>query len=202
MKAARNNSEAPGHTEEMRRTPTDQSEDLERQFEHLYEEYAPAVMAYALRRTTLQAAQDIVAETFVVAWRRMGEIPGDAVLPWLYGVAHKVDGNRVRTEARQQSLVNRIRTEPRITMTPESAPHSNLLAALASMPRHDREVLMLTAWEGLSTGEASLVLDCSPTAVRLRLYRARRRLRVRLDQIDAEDTLPRVPIRSWTKESL
>ncbi len=185
----------------MGRMLGDRPDDPERQFVQLYEQYAPAVMAYALRRTTPDAAQDIVADTFLVAWRRLAEIPADRVLPWLYGVAYKIQGNRRRSDARQRSLVKRIQAEAS-GPTSDGDVNSNVLAALASLPPHDREVLMLTAWEGLSTAEAALAIDCSPTAARVRLYRARRKLKVRLDQIEDADDIRQVSVRSWTKESL
>src|SRR5580704_4712059 len=58
-------------------------------FELLYARHAPAVKAYVLRRADASSADDVVAEVFVVCWRRFHELPPDA-LPWLLGVARRV----------------------------------------------------------------------------------------------------------------
>lgn len=192
------------YTKDMRRSAANRRDNVERQFVHLYEEHAPAVMAYALRRATFEGAQEIVAETFVIAWRRIHDIPSDAALPWLYGVARKVHGNRLRADRRQQHLLRRIQTEPSEAIAWGAGDNSSsLMLALASLRPSDREVLMLTAWEGLTTQEAAVVLNCSSQAVRLRLFRARRKLRARLAHVDSDDRLHRPTMEStWTEESM
>ena len=76
-------------------------------FEGLFRENYAAVRGYALRRATPEAAQDVVAETFLVAWRRLDDVPDDA-LPWLYGVARRVLANQRRSASRGAALERRL----------------------------------------------------------------------------------------------
>jgi len=151
----------------------------EEHFRRIYAGNFEAVLAYATRRVGQPAdAADVVAETFLVAWRRHREIPpGDEARLWLYGVARRVLANHHRGDARRERL------RERLALFAASAPgtdHAARLAvreALARLPEPDRELLMLTAWEGLEPREAASVLRISPAAVRTRLSRARTRLR-------------------------
>ena len=115
----------------------------------------PAVRGYALRRTSTDAAQDVVAETFLTAWRRLDDVPADA-LPWLFGVARRVLANQRRSENRATALAERVAAAgPAATSAPEEALGEAELvrAALASLSEKDREALMLVAWHGLSGSE-------------------------------------------------
>ena len=76
-------------------------------FEEMFTEHYAAVRGYALRRTSADAAQDAVAETFLVAWRRLDDVPPDA-LPWLFGVARRVLANQRRSAARSEALEERL----------------------------------------------------------------------------------------------
>jgi RNA polymerase sigma-70 factor, ECF subfamily len=148
------------------------------------EAHTAAVLAYALRRTSREDAADVVAETFLVAWRRLDEVDEHGELPWLYGVARRVLLSQQRAATRQIRIAERVAAaEPSaLPETPAASTGSRrVLAALATLPEKEREVLMLTAWEELSGSEAARVLGCSATAYRIRLHRARRRLRERLD---------------------
>jgi RNA polymerase sigma-70 factor (ECF subfamily) len=148
---------------------TDRSE----AFERLYAEHAPAIFAYALRRIERDAAQDVVSETFVVAWRRFGDWPSQP-LPWLYGVARKVLANQRRSLRRQARVADRLAEQSSFSSPP--VPDGALLAALGALGERDRELLMLVAWEGLSPQEAAIAIGCSANACRIRLHRARRKL--------------------------
>jgi RNA polymerase sigma factor (sigma-70 family) len=144
--------------------------------------FAP-LLAYALRRVEQhEDAADVVAETFLVAWRRSPEIPaGDEARLWLYGVARRVLANHHRGGIRRERLGERLRQ--RLTSTVGADPGSEVperlavQAALARLGELDREVLTLTVWEGLQPREVATVLEVSPEAVRTRLTRARGRLR-------------------------
>ena len=145
------------------------------------EAHTAAVLAYALRRTSREDAADVVAETFLVAWRRLDDVDERTALPWLYAVARRVLLSQQRTTRRQQAIAQRVAVG--LPEAPAEAPLGSprVLEALAALSEGEREVLMLAAWEELSGSEAARVLGCSATAYRIRLHRARKRLRERLD---------------------
>jgi RNA polymerase sigma-70 factor (ECF subfamily) len=152
--------------------------DLESRFEALYRAHADAVHAYALRRTSPAAADDVVAETFLVVWRRLSDVPEPA-LPWMLGVARRVLANRRRTDSRADALARRLAgTEP--TTAPahdiDDELNQRVRFALAGLGERDRELLMLVAWEGLRVQEAAEVLGVRSGTLAVRLHRARKRL--------------------------
>lgn len=158
--------------------------DRDARFRRLCEEHTAALLAYALRRTSREDAADVVAETFLVAWRRLDEVDEAGERPWLYAVARRVLLGQQRAARRQVRIAERVAAaEPAaLRETPAASPGSRrVLDALAALPEKEREALMLAAWEELSGSEAARVLGCSATAYRIRLHRARRRLRERLD---------------------
>jgi RNA polymerase sigma factor (sigma-70 family) len=155
----------------------------EDRFRLIYAGNFEPLLAYALRRVDQPAdAADVVAETFLVAWRRHREIPdGAEARLWLYGVARRVLSNHLRGGVRRERLGVRLRQRLAAPGPPdpgsEVPDRLDVRAALARLGDLDREVLMLTAWEGLEPREAASVLDVSPAVVRTRLSRARARLR-------------------------
>ena len=155
----------------------------EERFRRVYAGNFQPLMAFALRRVEHpEDAADVVAETFLVAWRRNRDLPADdEVKLWLYGVARRVLANHHRGGARRERLGDRLRQRITsvVTADPGSAVPERLAvrAALARLGETDREVLMLTAWEGLEPREVAVVLRVSAAAVRTRLSRARARLR-------------------------
>jgi RNA polymerase sigma factor (sigma-70 family) len=159
------------------------SKEVERQFRLLFDCYYRRVLAYALRRESNRtAAEDVVAETFLVAWRRIGDVPaGDDALPWLLGVARRVLANARRTDARRDRLLARLRQEPMVEVTEavDAAPlasdaRAQILGALSRLRPGDAELLQLAVWEQLSHAQIALVLECSVNAVGIRLHRARK----------------------------
>jgi len=156
--------------------------DREARFGRLCKAHAAAVLAYALRRVPREDAADVVAETFLVAWRRLDEVDERSALPWLYAVARRVLLSHQRSTRRQRAIAERIAAaEPSSPAETSPAPGSRrVVEALAGLSEQEREVLMLCAWEELSSSEAARVLGCSATAYRIRLHRARKRLRERL----------------------
>lgn len=155
----------------------------ERRFADLYRENAREVLGYALRRSVdPDEAADVVAETFLVAWRRLAEVPpDDAARLWLYGTARRVLANHDRGARRRDRLTERLRGELcRELPTALPQEESVFLQALAELKDTDRELLMLIGWEELTPTQAAEVLGISPFAARTRLHRARRRLRGRL----------------------
>jgi RNA polymerase sigma-70 factor (ECF subfamily) len=147
----------------------------EKQFEEIYESHHGAVEAYVRRRMAADLVDDAVAETFLVCWRKIGDVPADS-LPWLYAVARKTIANQRRAAQRiSPAMANVAAGEPE----PEEDPV--LAAAFAQLSDRDREVLRLVAWEGLSLRQASTVLDCTTVSCRVRFHRAKRRLAVLLE---------------------
>jgi DNA-directed RNA polymerase specialized sigma24 family protein len=145
-------------------------------FAALFEAHFDALLAYARRRTPqLSDAEDVVAETFTVVWRRLDHLPprSDAHLPWLYAIARRVLTNYRRGTQRRGRLFERLRRAP----VPPPPPQFDVGAALQSLPERDREILRLVAWESLTHTEAGAVLGISANAVAIRVHRARERLR-------------------------
>ena len=155
----------------------------EDRFRRVYAGNFAPLLAYAMRRVEqYEDAADVVAETFLVAWRRGRELPADdEARLWLYGVARRVLANHHRGGVRRERLGDRLRQ--RITAVVAADPGTEVAerltvqAALARLGELDREVLTLTVWEGLQPREVAAVLQVSPDAVRTRLSRARARLR-------------------------
>ncbi len=163
----------------------------EKRFRRVYDDAFESLLAYALRRVEQPAdAADVVAETFLVAWRRGRQMPdGDEAKLWLYGVARRVLANHHRGGVRRERLGERLRQ--RLHQTAADPGHEvperlTVRAALARLADLDREVLMLTFWEGLEPREAAVVLGVTPMAARARLSRARARFR---DLMDADPVL-------------
>jgi RNA polymerase sigma factor (sigma-70 family) len=155
-------------------------------FEELFRANYPAVRAFALRRTSPEVAQDVVAETFLVAWRRFDDVPDDA-LPWLFGVARRVLANQRRASGRGEALQQRLAGAEvgRPASPEESVTESEVVrAALARLSERDREALMLVAWHGLSGRRAARAAGCTRAAFDVRLHRARRRLAALLKELD------------------
>jgi RNA polymerase sigma-70 factor (ECF subfamily) len=155
-------------------------------FGKLYREQARAILAYALRRVENPAdAADVVAETFLVAWRRLDEVPlGQRERLWLYGVARRVTANVRRAEGRRTRLAERLsETLPTASSFDPGLDGEALevMRAMAGLGEEERELLLLVTWDELSPSEAAKVLGLSPLAARSRLHRARRRLRALLE---------------------
>jgi RNA polymerase sigma-70 factor, ECF subfamily len=146
----------------------------EAELEALWHDWHRHVLAYALRRVDRPTAEEVVAETFVIAWRRMDELP-DPPLPWLLGVARRVLANVRRGERRRVALLDRLRQQPAVGTTPPPGAEGRALAALAQLRERDREALLLHAWEGLDHAGAATVMGCSAATFAVRFHRARER---------------------------
>jgi RNA polymerase sigma factor (sigma-70 family) len=148
-------------------------------FRALFQEAYPALRRYALHRGLGGAdADDLAAAALEVAWRRFDEVPADAALPWLYGVARNLLRNQARKDRRHEVLLARLTTRAPQSYDPADA--GAIREALEALGEEDRELLKLVAWDGLSPSEAAVALGCSAAAARTRLHRARNRLAARL----------------------
>lgn len=156
-------------------------------FVSLYHDNYRILLAYARRRVDEQTADEVVSETFLVAWRRRDEVPEGYERAWLFGVAR----NTVLTAARSARRLNRLRSKIRGATPPawaDSPPEvtdraSALLPALRSLREADREILMLVAWEEMSHAEIGEAMGISPNAVAIRVHRARKRLDDRMNTL-------------------
>lgn len=161
----------------------DEHERENHRFRALYDAHYGAVAAYARRRVATDAdAQDVVSETFAIAWRRMPEVPdADAALPWLYGVARRVLANQRRGNQRRADLSARLRFHGEVSEDIEDqvvagAERTLVLSALSRLRRSDQELLRLAVWEELPHRDIAGVIGCSDSSVAVRLHRARTRL--------------------------
>jgi RNA polymerase sigma factor (sigma-70 family) len=162
----------------------------EQRFGRLYREHAREILGYALRRCPdSEDAADVVADTFLAAWRRLPEVPiGSEGRLWLYGTARFVLANQRRGERRRSRLTEQLRAELRQQIPSEAGEDPyGVLEALDELAEPDRELLMLVGWEELTPAQAARVLGVTPLAARSRLHRARRRLRAQLERAGAAE---------------
>jgi RNA polymerase sigma-70 factor (ECF subfamily) len=172
-------------------------------FEDIFDSHHRAILAYALRRTTRREdAADIVAETFLVAWRRLGDVPVGDELLWLYAVARRVLANAHRGERRLDALAHQLRLELRSLDVPatEHPRADEVRSAIATLGPQDRELVQLAYWEDLSPSQIATVLEVPASTVRVRLHRARNALRAALEP-SQRPHLPVVPTPLHSKET-
>jgi RNA polymerase sigma-70 factor (ECF subfamily) len=167
-------------------------------FEALFQEHVPAIASYC--RWCLRSrgdAEDAVAEVFLVAWRRLDEVPtGEAARPWLYATARRVVANQIRAHARRGKLNERLNGQPVALEQREDEPLAGQVhEALAALAPHDRELLFLAECEGLTATEIGAIMRRPPVTVRVRLHRAKRRFRAAFDALTpATDTTVSRPV--------
>lgn len=144
-----------------------------------------AVTAYARRRGS-RDPDGVAAEAMTIAWRRLDDVPADDPLPWLYGTAR----NLVLAEARRSAPSAAATADGRYVDQPPVEIDPTLERALRGLSQLDRETLLLVAWEDLTPGQAAKALGISPVAFRVRLLRARRRLRTSLEEAQTASPSP------------
>jgi RNA polymerase sigma factor (sigma-70 family) len=154
-------------------------------FEALFRRYHDDLCRFALRRVHASCVADVVAQVFLVAWRRRADVPPGDERAWLFGVAVKVAGNELRAGSRRARLRQRLERDARVweavADTGEVVTTTAWVrAVLATLPAAEQEALRLTEWDQLDAGEAARVAGCSRGAFRVRLHRARRHMAARL----------------------
>lgn len=158
----------------------------ERRFNRLYEQTSDDVLAYLVRRSrSMEDAADALAETYAAAWKKLDTLPdGDRARLWLFGAA-QIELRKASSRARSDDgLVAQLANElvaangHQLSTTDRD---ESLWQAVSQLPARDREILALTAWEGLAPRQIATVMGMSANAVRLRLKRARRTLRAVLE---------------------
>lgn len=168
-------------------------------FTTLWDAYAGQVFAYTCRHVDHHTAQEVVAETFLVAWRRLADVP-EPGLPWLLVVARNTVSNNRRAVRRHDALAAEMaRIEEMTASIPATdvtvTDRAEVLEALATLTPAEREALLLTAWDGLNATEAARVAGCSVPAMHVRLFRARRRLHAGL----SAEPVTSIPLRATTR---
>jgi RNA polymerase sigma factor (sigma-70 family) len=162
---------------------TPASETREDRFESLFRSNRTGILTYFLRRVAAKPdAADLLAETFVIAWRKIEKIPADdAGRLWLYGVARRLLANYFRHERVETALAGDLReriglqVEHRIGL--ESVPFEDVIAgSLDTLSAADREIIELSAWEQLTPTEIAGVVGIKAGTARVRLHRIRRTL--------------------------
>jgi RNA polymerase sigma factor (sigma-70 family) len=163
-------------------------------FGTIFDRHSPYIHRYLARRLGRDAADDLLSEAFVAAFRRRRSYARDRVdaRPWLYGIAANLVRQHRREEVRRLRLQASVRAEPDHPGPADAADErvsaqagrKPLLAALAGLAHRDREVLLLVAWEDLSYPEVATALNIPVGTVRSRLHRARRQMRAGLPELD------------------
>jgi len=159
-------------------------------FESMAAVVSDPVQRYLRRRATADESDDVFADVLLTIWRRLDDVPADAVLPWSYGVARRALSNHRRAASRHLRLVERLEAERepiQVADPADSLEDEDLAAALAALPVADQEVLRLWAWEHLEPREIAQTLGSTANAVSLRLSRAQKKL---ADHMTRQDPLP------------
>ncbi|WP_433352701.1 RNA polymerase sigma factor [Microtetraspora malaysiensis] len=195
---------------EMSRAEADDASCIERSrrdpevFAEVFRKHAPDITRYVTRRLGDDAADDVVAETFLTAFRQRDgyDLSHRSARPWLYGIATNLMRRHVRTEVRQLRLVQRTgvdsvtasfseRSDERLSA---EASGRRLAGALAALPKGHRDALLLVAWGGLSYLEVSEALNIRLGTVQSRINRARGKLRKELGGINPLATISEEPL--------
>jgi RNA polymerase sigma-70 factor (ECF subfamily) len=160
-------------------------DDPRERFERLAAEVVEPVRRFLARRTDPATADDVLAETLLVCWRRLDQVPEPA-LPWVYGVARNCLANIQRGDRRQVRLAAKITAvdPPQEAVHEPDPPDPRIEAALAALRPEEADLLRLWAWEQLGPGEIAEVLGITPNAVSIRLHRARGKFVEQLRKID------------------
>lgn len=154
-------------------------------FETLFAAQHAPVRAYVRRRASAELVDDVVAETFLVAWRRWDRVPASDPLPWLLAVARRQLANQLRAQRRRGALGERLQAVLPVSppaWQPPAGLDPQLAGAMASLTEAEREALLLVAWEGLDGDRAARAADCTPAAFRVRLHRARKHVAAALGE--------------------
>ena len=164
----------------------------EARYREVFERHHRQIYAYFRRRIDIDSAMDCTSDTFLVAWRRLEDIPsGDGELRWLYTVARNVLRNSYRSKRRSRHLLGELDHDlPDTADTPDlvvvrGEEEREVIEAVRRLSRNDQEVLLLSVWEELPRDDIAVVLGCTPHAVSQRLHMATKRLAREIEKSSA-----------------
>jgi RNA polymerase sigma factor (sigma-70 family) len=149
-------------------------------FAAIFDRHFDALHGYLARRAGAGRAEDLAANTFVIAFERRGTFraEADSARPWLLGIATNLLRSEWRSEQRALQTLAQLESAASAALSPAGASgHEGLGAALSALDPDQRDVLLLHAWEDLSYEEIARALEIPIGTVRSRLARGRQRLR-------------------------
>lgn len=169
-------------------------------FDVLFQRHVAGIASYCRWRSgSLSDAEDAVADVFLIAWRRLEDVPtGDQARPWLYATARRVLANQARANRRSRRLSEKLGNQPCATGADDDPRIGRVKDALAALDPRDRELLLLVEWEGLTPGEVAAVLHRPPVGVRVCLHRARQRFRAAYEAQTASTGSRQLPVAPLT----
>jgi RNA polymerase sigma-70 factor (ECF subfamily) len=163
-------------------------------FAELFDRYSAMLYRYVSKRLGPEPAEDIVGETFLIAFSRRAsyDLSYPDARPWLFGILTKLVSRHHRTEATRYRALRRAPVDADVESPAErvaagvtaQASRPELAGALAALPAKDRDVLLLIAWGDLSYDEVARALGIPIGTVRSRLNRGRRKVRAALGDIN------------------
>jgi len=163
------------------------SED-ERRFRELYDRTYNRLWSFVLRRVAdNQSTDDIVSDTYLAVWRRIGDVPPEPPRAdaWVFATARHVLANSYRSGRRRMRLVDRVRAQPVVAVLPPAGGDGgHIIEALARLSASQQEILVFAAWDDLTTDQIAVVLGCSKNAAAIRLSRAREALKDALAHVE------------------
>ncbi|MEV4345007.1 RNA polymerase sigma factor [Actinoplanes sp. NPDC049596] len=170
----------------------DQDDAAEERFRSLHAASYTDLLRFVKRRIPDDDADDVVSATYLIAWQRFRELPDD-VRPWLFGIARNLLANQARKRLRRSAVDVRMVATAEADRSPGIDARVDLVRAWWAVSAADREVLALVAFDELTDVQAAAVLGCRPATFRMRLNRARKRLRAAMGP-----TLP-TAVESWSR---
>lgn len=166
--------------------------EFDSRFSTLFLSHYDDVLGYCVRRTNRADADDVAAEVFTTAWRRIDDLDWETAKPWLFGIARGALANHNRSSGRRNRLGMRIGS---LADHPAEGPEvqvirreedQEVIDVLGSLRPKDREVLMLSVWENLTAPEIGIAAGVSTAAAEQRLHRAKQRFADALERATAQ----------------
>jgi RNA polymerase sigma-70 factor (ECF subfamily) len=151
-------------------------------FEAIHALVRDPLVRFLARRVPVDEVEDLFAETMVVLWRRLADIPDDAEVAWTLGVARRITANHRRRVGRVRRLVEKVGlAESPAPLDLTLGTDADLSSAMARLSSSDAEILRLAVWEELTPREIAIALGISANAASIRFLRAKARLRELLE---------------------